>query len=238
MTEAEWLACTEPGTMLEFLHSRGSDGTGSDRKLRLFACACCRRIWHLLPDKRARGAVEIAERFADRLVEDLERSDARKLAQQVAQSRAFTPRPEAPREERRAASAVYYATARRAMEAAWNACELAVEALVWREGGFTASNWQSIRMRECSLQASALRDIFGNPFRPVAVEPHWLAWNDATVPKLAQQVYDGRRWQDFPVLADALEDAGCDNPEVLAHCRSGSDHVRGCWVLDLLLGKE
>ncbi|HEY1381779.1 MAG TPA: hypothetical protein VGF55_33580 [Gemmataceae bacterium] len=82
-----------------------------------------------------------------------------------------------------------------------------------------------------------LRDIFGNPFRPVAVEPAWLAWNHGTVPAIARRVYDERRFEDLPILADALEDAGCTNADLLAHCRGGGPHVRGCWAVDLLLGK-
>jgi hypothetical protein len=83
-----------------------------------------------------------------------------------------------------------------------------------------------------------LRDIFGNPFRTVTLDPAWLAWNGGTVRKLAQAVYDDRAFDRLPILADALEDAGCTDGEILAHCRSGGEHVRGCWVVDLLLGKE
>jgi hypothetical protein len=88
-----------------------------------------------------------------------------------------------------------------------------------------------------SSQCDVLRDIFGNPFRPVAVEPAWLAWNHGTVPAIARRVYDERRFEDLPILADALEDAGCTNADLLAHCRGGGPHVRGCWAVDLLLGK-
>jgi hypothetical protein len=86
--------------------------------------------------------------------------------------------------------------------------------------------------------ASMRREIFGNPFRPVAIAPAWLAWNDGTVPKLAQTIYDDRRFDLLPILADALEEAGCDHADILTHCRGPGPHVRGCWVVDLLLGKE
>jgi len=77
------------------------------------------------------------------------------------------------------------------------------------------------------------------PFRPApAVDPSWLAWNGGTVAKLAAAIYDGGRFADLPVLADALEEAGCDSPDLLRHCRGGGGHVRGCWLLDLLLGKR
>ena len=82
-----------------------------------------------------------------------------------------------------------------------------------------------------------LRDVFGNPFRLLSVQRHWLTWNDRTIPKLAQTIYDDRRFDLLPILADALEEAGCDNADILAHCRGPGPHVRGCWVVDLLLGK-
>jgi hypothetical protein len=70
------------------------------------------------------------------------------------------------------------------------------------------------------------------------INPIWLRWNDGTVVKLAQSIYDERRFTDLPILADALEDAGCADADILAHCRGPGPHVRGCWVVDLLLGKS
>lgn len=80
-----------------------------------------------------------------------------------------------------------------------------------------------------------LREMIGNPFRRVALSPQWLQWDHGAIPKMAQEIYNSGRWQDLQILADALEDAGCDNHDLLDHCRSGRDHVKGCWVLDLLL---
>ena len=81
-----------------------------------------------------------------------------------------------------------------------------------------------------------LRDVFGNPFRPVAFDP---AWRTDTAVSLARQMYEAREFGAMPILADALQDAGCDNDDVLNHCRdANATHVRGCWVLDLVLGKE
>jgi hypothetical protein len=80
-----------------------------------------------------------------------------------------------------------------------------------------------------------LRDIFGNTIRPVAFDP---TWRTSTVVALARQMYDSRDFALMPILADALQDAGCEHEEVLAHCRGGGPHVRGCWVVDLVLGKE
>src|SRR5262249_32973192 len=84
-----------------------------------------------------------------------------------------------------------------------------------------------------------VHDIFGLlPFRPVTVAPAWAAWNDGTVVKLAQGIYEDRAFDRLPILADALEEAGCSHPDVLSHCRGPGPHVRGCWLVDLLLGKS
>jgi hypothetical protein len=88
-----------------------------------------------------------------------------------------------------------------------------------------------------SRQAELLRDLFGNPFRPLNLDPSWLSWRDGTIPKLAEAIYDERAFDRLPILADALEDAGCTNEDILTHCRQPGEHVRGCWVVDLLLGK-
>ncbi len=83
-------------------------------------------------------------------------------------------------------------------------------------------------------QSHLLRDIFGNPFRPIAVDPTWLT---STAVGLARGIYDDRAFDRLPILADALQDAGCENSDILAHCRGDGPHVRGCWVVDLVLGK-
>ncbi len=93
---------------------------------------------------------------------------------------------------------------------------------------------QTRRVEEAA-QADLLRDIFGNPFRPVAFSS---AWRTPTVLALAAQVYESRDFSAMPILADALQDAGCDNADILDHCRGAGAHVRGCWVVDLVLGKE
>jgi hypothetical protein len=88
-------------------------------------------------------------------------------------------------------------------------------------------------------RAKLLRDIFSPlPFRPIALNPAWLTWHDGLLVSMAQRMYDSRKFSDMPILADALEEAGCTNQDILGHCRSGGEHVRGCWVVDALLGKE
>ena len=80
------------------------------------------------------------------------------------------------------------------------------------------------------------RDII--PFHPVTIDSAWLAWNEGIIPRMAQTIYDDRTFDRLPVLADALEDAGCSNGDLLAHCRQSGDHLRGCWAVDLVLGKK
>ncbi|MBY0456195.1 MAG: hypothetical protein K2V38_02540 [Gemmataceae bacterium] len=88
--------------------------------------------------------------------------------------------------------------------------------------------------RELKQAANLIRDVFGNPFRPVAFDP---VWRTSTAVALAQGIYDERAFDRMPILADALQDAGCDNDDILNHCRdANTPHVRGCWVVDLVLG--
>jgi hypothetical protein len=96
---------------------------------------------------------------------------------------------------------------------------------------------QKATTQEQTYQCNLLLDIFGNPFRPITLDLAWLTWHDGLLVSMAQQMYDSRDFSDMPILADGLEEAGCSNQDILAHCRSGGEHVRGCWVVDLLLGK-
>jgi hypothetical protein len=206
MTEAEWLACADPEPLLLFLKGRSSD-----RKFRLFAYACIRRMRNVLEDERSRRAVELAELAADGLATEDQ------VRQAVTGSvRAYIVAP-----------IVGQATVGAAWPAAWNALDTARRGL-----GLSAAS------EEHRQQRLLLSDVFGNPFRPLMVERSWLRWNDGTVPRIAQGIYEGRAFDRLPILADALLDAGCDGEELLAHCRSAGPHVRGCWAIDLLLGKE
>jgi hypothetical protein len=187
MTEAEWLACTDPQQMLEFLQLRRK---ASDRKLRLLAVACWYRY------------------------ENLKYSVSSWVATEASEQRAETLKGVSAREHKRTRQELKFAVS------------------------FIGERSLKARREERAAQASLLRCIFGNPFRPSASDPSWLAWRDGTIPKLAQPIYEERAFDRLPILADALEDAGCDNKDLLNHCRSGGEHVRGCWVVDLLLGKE
>ncbi|AWM42422.1 hypothetical protein C1280_28270 [Gemmata obscuriglobus] len=91
------------------------------------------------------------------------------------------------------------------------------------------------RQFEAKQQTVLVRDIFGNPFRPVRFDMGWLT---GAAVSLADAIYRGQAFERLPVLADALEASGCDDPSILAHCRSGAPHVRGCWAVDLVLGRR
>jgi hypothetical protein len=123
---------------------------------------------------------------------------------------------------------------------AWEAAMDCAEAELPEEVDFTHIDAarEAAMLAEQAQQSQLLRDIFGNPFQPVRIDPVWLAWESGTVLRLAKDIYDTRRFTDLPALGDALEDAGCADAEILGHCRSTKAHVRGCWVVDLLRDKS
>src|SRR5262249_20240807 len=102
-------------------------------------------------------------------------------------------------------------------------------------GTFTAtSESEGERQAKCNL----IRDLFNNLLVPVTVPPAVLAWNDGAIGKLARAIYDEYRFGDLPILADALEEAGCIDRALLAHCRQAGLHAKGCWAVDLCSGRE
>jgi hypothetical protein len=246
MTEAEWLRCREPVSMLESLGWKAND-----RKLRLVAVACCRRAWPGISVASGRIAVEVAERHADGAASDEElrkaKSDARQAADEV------DPIWQAPTDwddpQRYDAEAVCYLTSACACAAYPSGLVLsgALEAttdLVL--GAAMLSRHPGGRTTEESAFADLVRDIFANPFLPApAVDPAWLVTNSGIMQQLARAAYDERHLPDgtldsqrLAVLADALEDAGCGDAELLGHLRGSGVHVRGCWAVDLILGKS
>lgn len=136
-----------------------------------------------------------------------------------------------------AAAAAAWAVATNDQAAAVNGCVHAACAVgrpsndPWLDG----TSWDSVGAAERAAQATLLQDIFGNPFRLVAYSP---SWRTDTAVSVARQMYDARDFSAMPILADALQDAGCDGDDILNHCRSEGPHVRGCWAVDLVLGKE
>jgi hypothetical protein len=212
MTEAEWLTGADVSRMIWALHAEMTS-----RKLRLFACACCRRLWHLFLDGRCRSAVEVMERHADGRASRDEQQAAH--ANAVAAARALTGNADVAIRFITDPDEFYFLYGK--------AAEALLHALTRKK--------PSARPAESAAQATILRDILGNPFRPVAVDPRWLTANTVD---LARTIYEERAFERLPILADALMDAGSADEALLAHCRGPGPHVRGCWVVDLVLGKK
>jgi hypothetical protein len=227
MDEAAWREAIGPEPLVAFLAS-----SLSERKLRLFACACCRQVWHLLPDEKSRRAVAVAERYADGLVEQRERTAARASALQATRAGGSV--------TGQAAWAPYWAASSSIRPVIWNASVAAAEALVRHavRHRVDAAAYNAARAAAALEQAGLFRDLTGNPFRPVRIDSAWLTWNDRLVVRLAQAVYEESAFDRLPILGDALEDAGCTDADILTHCRAADSHARGCWVVDALLGQE
>ena len=235
MTEAEWLACTNPQPMLEFLRRKASD-----RKVRLFAVACCQRVWSSLEHQEFRDAVRKAESFADGLVDRDEMLQAHEKACAIfgklhgkdngpgaALTASGFPNPpksflQRVADHRRDPLAPALVTARHAARAA---ADLQGQRSVLDAPATIA---------EHSEQTALIHCLFGNPFRP---RPVCDAWLTREVRALADGIYAERAFDRMPLLADALEASGCTNADLIEHCRFGLEHARGCWVVDLLLGK-
>ncbi|OAI47680.1 hypothetical protein AYO44_09285 [Planctomycetaceae bacterium SCGC AG-212-F19] len=237
MTEAEWLACLDSLEMVDFLMPSSLPmgfGKVSERKLRLFGCACCRRIWRLLTDPRSRRAGEAYELFSDNILSGEEREAAEKQAR-MANEDAYQRYGYCHHGIEAVSEAVNYhpfisGVALQAANAASARNGVGGDDL--DHASFDALLWE----KENQAQSDLLRCIFGPlPFRPVTLDP---AWHSANVTGLAEAIYDERAFDRLPILADALEDAGCTNEDILSHCRGGGEHVRGCWMVDLVLGKE
>ena len=217
MTENEWATCKDIQDMLYvfYYEYRGP----IQRKLRLFTCACCRSMWPEFRDSRLSDALEVACRFADGLVEvrDLE---AAMHALAIPDDPAI------------AIDRITLAVSGCLHPDIKTSCAMTAYQIANINGPRAAG-------AEAHRQCHLIRDIYGPlPFRPVVVEPKRLSWNHRTVPAIALRIYEERAFHDLPILADALEDAGCTDADLLGHCRGPGPHVRGCWVVDLLLGRE
>jgi hypothetical protein len=233
MTEQDWLACTFSTPLFEVLRKRHAS---SWRKRFLLSLACCHRVAPLMSEE-GRRAVAVAMRFGEGLATETERWEAFAKAGRAMDEA----------EDQRQSSADWCAyrllqlAAEQAEPATWDddtaaqIAQVASEPFAWTGSGWDSAVLQAQRIAIAEL----VRDIFGNPIRPTpAIESSWLAWKDGTVKRLAKSVYEEGTFDRMPVLADALEEAGCHDQNILEHCRQqGQTHVRGCWVVDLLLGR-
>jgi hypothetical protein len=210
MTEMEWIACTDPDVMLEFLK-----GKISDRKLRLFACACCRRIEHLLRDDHSRKVIDAAEQFADGEI------DFDSLQVSLA----------GPNQPKKVLTSLCE------REAWWAANFVTWEAAAQMSEG----SWDPtgrLYLAESAIQCHLLRDIVGEPLRPIFIHRKRLETRKGHALSLARTIYENRSFDRLPQLAETLAQAGYTDEVILSHCRGPGPHVPGCFVLDVILGKS
>jgi hypothetical protein len=219
MTEEEWVASLNSHAMLAALR-----GKGSGRLWRLFAVACARVVEDRMRDGRSRQALEVAERFADGNATRTELQAARTRAEEAARQADY----DVWADEVRAQFSMD--AAHRAVLRASAAADAAL-ACVAEEIDVGAIN-EGLRLPDL------IREVFGNPFRWTVVDPVWLAGSDGAARHLAHTIYDQRSFDLLPILADALEESGCADSMILEHLRGPGPHVRGCWVLDLVVGRE
>ncbi|HVK16927.1 MAG TPA: hypothetical protein VM533_08250 [Fimbriiglobus sp.] len=244
MDETRWLEATSPLLLLGYARRelRATRTKAGRRKLRLFGCACARRVWPVLrPEQQA--IVETAERAADGrdTIADVERAWFatqrwvvptvtglfRSLLGRLLGRPQPAPEPApAPPEQPASVHSLLMRIARREAWATVYACRAAAA----RDLNAVRGNKPAAERR---LQADLARCLIGNPFRPVTFDPRWRT---SSAVGLAWAVHDDRAFDRLPILADALEDAGCDDEQVLRHCREDTVHARGCWVVDRVLG--
>jgi len=263
MTETEWLNSIDPIAMIEYLRETlasedtaarqdyreqfdEASRTGHERKFRLFACACCRRIWDRIPEDCNRDAVVAVEDYlAGRL------SGSELWTALVASSAVEGKSDGSGKRSEQGYWAVKYlgrgfykmSAAESSLIVASKVLFLTDEQYGWESGvghaSFGRFRWPlPIPAKvdaERATQAALLRCVFGNPIHPIDFN---AAWRSPNVIDIARRVYDDRAFDHMPILADALQDAGCEIDEILNHCRGSGPHIKGCWVVDACLEKS
>jgi hypothetical protein len=243
MTEMEWLNWS--GDAEEMLLFYCDEFDFSERKERLLAVACCRRVWRLIRDSDVRSAIQLSEEVADGAVPF---ESLKTLEGALTWEPRWNPDDWASFVDHLIAEAVRACLSRLAIHRvlqettkAVGLCHLIASHPEWQTRQINDLNELYANRdseREACEQCALVREVLGNPFRPVVINPSWVASNGGAVKRLAAGIYEEKTFGRMPILADALEDAGCDHAEILEHCRGPGLHVRGCWVLDLILGKE
>jgi hypothetical protein len=238
MTEEAWRNGRMPAKLLDQVEGCGRAGA---RRLHLFAAACCRAVEHLFYDPCQTAAVVVLERHADGLASAGELAAAHEAV--LGMGNFDPPRPHVQTAEldaRYMAVSVVRQAARPAspdggVEVLTSRAQVlctVVQGVAERLYTLTGGPYQSYqgRKRLCHL----VRCLFDNPFRPVVFD---AKWRTEPAVALATGIYEERAFDRLPILADALEEAGCDHADVLSHCRGPGLHARGCWVVDGVLGK-
>jgi hypothetical protein len=244
MTEAEWLGSDNPQELVEFL-----SGRTTARKRRLLAASFCRHFLPLIRQSCVQRAVTIAERYADGLA-SLEGMLA--ISEQVLDAYVNVPNPSPPNTDLPLSRKAESITIQTAFFLTQESDSYDFLLHCCQTTDLAASRWAMFRAGAgealpyypelVQWQFSLIDDLIGNPFRSVCIDHAWLT---PDVARIAQVAYDER---DLPegtlqtdrlaILADALEEAGCTDAAILDHLRGPGPHVRGCWVIDLLLGKS
>ena len=257
MTEEEWLASDELGPMLAYLRGDrdpereeivardGAPEKCSNRKIALFVLSVCQRVQHSPINEPTLQGIALLQRFSEG---EIPLSELVRSLEVICQDEVRTSGPYFPFSSKRVGEpqAAHWIAIKTAIVTAWTVAESAIKrddangyermGLKWRSHERTESEWREAYRLEELCQTALLRDIVGNPFRPVAFD---AAWRTDTAVSLAKGMYESRDFGAVPILADALQDAGCTSDDVLNHCRDAKQvHVRGCWVVDLVLGKS
>jgi hypothetical protein len=222
MTESDWHTCTDPVAMLTCTRT-----LATDRKLRLFAIAWAQRCYRHMEDERSRIAVDVARDFVEGRASKADLTaafrDANELCEELWRDGPAAGRASRSGRSNRGAqqSITAAVSARTAADPAWN----------YRQALRSMRGQAAVVVQYCGL----FRCIFGPlAFHSIAITSSWIT---ATVAEVASAIYQEEAFERLPILADALEEAGCNQQDILGHLRSSAEHVRGCWAVDLLLGK-
>jgi hypothetical protein len=244
VNEQWWVTCPDPRGLISVAQRLRAYGRLGDSKRKAYLCACaagrfCTRSW----GGKVGPVLDVLERYADRAASEGDLGAVR----DAVLGRGANPPFNAPRVEHGFRMEFWQDPFGLAC---WMVCRAMYDLCRTRAAEQSIDRrdeaWERIADTAKAAVAAFVRDVFGNPFRPSPpLPPAVLTWNDATVPRIAEGIYDQRQppagtldTARLGTLADALLDAGCDDEALIGHCRSGEPHVRGCWAVDLILERQ
>jgi hypothetical protein len=227
MTEEEWLTSDDPGALVTGMHRRVSP-----RKFLLIVCACYRRFVAPAAMGLDRRAVERVEAYAEGTAS----------AEEMLRLGRKTERHEGPAKVLFAngigGTGGFWGTPFGQMHAGWQTASSLIDDITRRKPGRPSRQAARALIETKAALVTLVRDVVENPFRPRPSPFAGLEKPDGNVLGLARAIYEEGRSETWPILADALEEAGCTDRAILDHCRKPGEHIRGCWLLDGLLGLE